>query len=174
MFKNVLVATDGSGTSEQAVEVAAGLAAACGAKLTIVHVAPHMVQLEDVERSAASSEFPPDVREEIKRVHDAVSGVELSIYAPVPAPQSAVDFMGNALLQHAEGKAKAAKAKDVSVVLGHGDAADEIADAAARSKADLIVIGSRGLSELGGLVMGSVSHKVMHLVDCPCMIVKGK
>jgi chaperonin GroEL len=38
--------------------------------------------------------------------------------------------------------------------------------------ADMIVMGRRGLSDLQGLLMGSVSHKVSHLADCACLTVK--
>jgi len=37
---------------------------------------------------------------------------------------------------------------------------------------DLVIIGSRGLSELKGLFLGSVSDRVSHLAKCPVLIVK--
>jgi nucleotide-binding universal stress UspA family protein len=37
---------------------------------------------------------------------------------------------------------------------------------------DHIVIGARGRGALTGLVLGSVSQKVVHLAHCPCTIVK--
>ena len=37
---------------------------------------------------------------------------------------------------------------------------------------DAIVIGSRGLSDIKGLFLGSVSHKVGHLAECTCITVK--
>jgi nucleotide-binding universal stress UspA family protein len=35
----------------------------------------------------------------------------------------------------------------------------------------LIVLGSRGLSDIQGLMFGSTSHKVTHLASCSCVTV---
>lgn len=53
-----------------------------------------------------------------------------------------------------------------------GNAADEIVQLAQAEGYDLIVLGSRGLSELAGLLVGSVSERVLHLAHCPVLIVK--
>jgi nucleotide-binding universal stress UspA family protein len=37
---------------------------------------------------------------------------------------------------------------------------------------DMIFLGSRGLGDAKGLLMGSVSHKVAHLAECTCVSVK--
>ena len=39
-------------------------------------------------------------------------------------------------------------------------------------KIDLIVMGSRGASNLEGLFLGSVAHQVLHKVQCPVFIIK--
>ncbi|WP_026259794.1 universal stress protein [Desulfobacter curvatus] len=39
-------------------------------------------------------------------------------------------------------------------------------------KIDLIVMGSRGVSNLEGLFLGSVAHQVLHKVECPVFIIK--
>lgn len=169
MFENIIVATDGSANSLRAVEVAAELSSACGAHLTIVHIASTYLSLEDAEETP---ELPPEVREEIKRIRDSLGGFEMSAFAPVPAPQSAIECIGNAVLERAADVARGKGATEISLVLGYGDSAEKIVAEAEKAAAGLIVIGTRGLSDLGGLVMGSVSHKVIHLAHCPCVTVK--
>jgi nucleotide-binding universal stress UspA family protein len=46
-----------------------------------------------------------------------------------------------------------------------------IVDAAERDGADLVVMGTRGLSGVRSALMGSVSHKVAQHVLCPVLIV---
>ncbi len=38
--------------------------------------------------------------------------------------------------------------------------------------ATLVVLGSRGLGTLGGLLLGSVAHKVLQLASCPVLVVR--
>ena len=49
---------------------------------------------------------------------------------------------------------------------------EEILRAAADEKADLIVLGSRGLSQVKAFLLGSVSDKVSHHAKCPILIVR--
>ena len=53
-----------------------------------------------------------------------------------------------------------------------GRAAQEIMDVAASEDAGLIVMGSRGMSDWQGLLIGSVAHKVVHLSSIPVLIVR--
>ena len=53
-----------------------------------------------------------------------------------------------------------------------GDPAGRILDTAKNGGADLIVLGSRGLTDVASLLLGSVSHKVLHLAPCACLMVK--
>jgi nucleotide-binding universal stress UspA family protein len=53
-----------------------------------------------------------------------------------------------------------------------GRAAQEIMDVAASEDAGLIVMGSRGMSDWQGLLIGSVAHKVLHLSSVPVLIIR--
>jgi nucleotide-binding universal stress UspA family protein len=54
----------------------------------------------------------------------------------------------------------------------YGYAAREIVAAARDHDVGIIVMGSRGRSDLAGLVFGSTAHKVIHLSDRPVLIVR--
>jgi len=54
----------------------------------------------------------------------------------------------------------------------YGQAGREIVDIARAHDADVIVMGSRGRSDLAGLVLGSTAHKVIHHSDRPVLVVR--
>ena len=57
------------------------------------------------------------------------------------------------------------------VMILEGDPAEMINDTARVLKCDLIVMGSRGLSNIVGLTLGSVSTKVLHSAQCMVLLV---
>lgn len=57
------------------------------------------------------------------------------------------------------------------VAVGH--TAKNIVDTAAGAGSDLIVMGSRGLSDMEGIFLGSVTHKVMQLSHVAVLVVRG-
>ena len=54
----------------------------------------------------------------------------------------------------------------------YGQAGREIVDVAHDHDAGVIVMGSRGRSDLAGLVLGSTAHRVIHLSDRPVRVVR--
>jgi len=61
---------------------------------------------------------------------------------------------------------------DVHTELIEGDPAEAIIDVAKTRNSDVIVMGSRGLGRLAGLVLGSTSQKVVSHAPCPVLIVR--
>ncbi len=53
-----------------------------------------------------------------------------------------------------------------------GTAGTNISEVARIEKADLIVMGSRGVTDFAGLFLGSVAHQVLHKAECPIFITK--
>ena len=78
---------------------------------------------------------------------------------------------GKSILAKSEEVVKAAAA-EYECRLVEGVPADEIVKIAHAEKVDLIVIGSRGLTEVRAFLLGSVSDKVSHHSKCPVLIVK--
>lgn len=56
--------------------------------------------------------------------------------------------------------------------LMEGPAGAMITDIAENEQCDLIILGSRGLSNIQGLIIGSVTHRVLHTAQCPVLVVK--
>ncbi|MBU5351802.1 universal stress protein [Paenibacillus silvae] len=74
------------------------------------------------------------------------------------------------LLHQAKSKLKSAGINPETVHL-KGDPAYEILNYARETQQQLIIIGSRGLMGVKGMMLGSVSHKVSQLSSCPVLIV---
>lgn len=52
-----------------------------------------------------------------------------------------------------------------------GNPAHQIAEAAREAEADLIVVGTRGQTALRGLLLGSVTQRLLHDAPCPVLVV---
>ncbi len=150
MVKIILVPTDGSEHADKAVAFAADIAQKYGAQVSLLHV------MSDL----GSGRVPEELRGLARLEHVEITERDIR--------QSAA----NELLRRAERRAREHGAARVESVIEHGDPTRRILDCAEAREADLIVMGSRGLGDLRGLLMGSVSHKVGHLAKCTCVTVR--
>jgi len=138
MFKNILLAVDGSKYSHRAIEYAKSLAECYEADLWLVHVFSHTSDLlgyQDFEK----------------------------LYAKRKGA-------GQAVLDNAQ-KILGSTTFKVHQELIEGSEAEAILKVAEKHQADLIVMGTRGFGAVKGLLVGSVSRKVIHLSTCPVMVV---
>ena len=176
MFRNIVLATDGSDHAAKAADAAADIAAQYGATLTLLTVVQKSLSLAAIEAMPQAKKFSASVKADMAQYRDAVQRTSRSsrsrTYDLVPAPYSAVQAVGDCILDAAEAEAKNKGVKKIKRVAVSGHPAEAIVAAAKKANADLIVLGTRGLSDIKGLVVGSVSHQVMHLATCPCLTVK--
>jgi nucleotide-binding universal stress UspA family protein len=175
MFKSILIATDGSQHAKKAAEAAASMAAVYDAALTIISVSQGSLTIDEIERSPRAMHLSKAALDDIKNLRAAFLSVALeggSTFITVPAPYSALMSFAENIIDEAEAVAKRAGVKKIERVSMTGNPADRILEQAEESKVDLIVMGTRGLSNLSGLLMGSVSHKVIQFAPCACMTVK--
>jgi nucleotide-binding universal stress UspA family protein len=84
------------------------------------------------------------------------------------APEAAT---GRVILEAGIEALRAAGIRHVARVV-FGDPAREVANYATANHCEAIVMGTRGLGTVGTLVLGSVAHKVLHLVRVPVTLVK--
>lgn len=59
-----------------------------------------------------------------------------------------------------------------ALIIKEGRAGDVIVKEADSGGYDLVVMGSRGLSDLGGMIMGSAAHRVLSASHCPVLIIR--
>jgi nucleotide-binding universal stress UspA family protein len=90
------------------------------------------------------------------------------------APERYVDAVRTAALQRVKQWRDKAIAQGVRAdgQIGAGAPASEIAALAAKIGADLIVIGTRGLSGLEHVLLGSVAERTIRIAPCPVLTVK--
>jgi len=148
----VMVATDHSRTARRAEEFVAQLATP-GQTLEVILLSVH-----------------PELPVTVSR--GAVADVYVGEGKLRPEEQSE----GEALLREAaENIRKTAAGAALTIVehlVGSSDVGAAIVREAERLGVEAIVIGTRGHSDLTSLLIGSTSHKVLHLAHCPVILVR--
>lgn len=145
MFQQILVPVDGSKNAVAALEKAVELCKLTGAKLTLLTVYRHHSMLEASFSMVRRED--PDNMDDIMRDH------------------------AKAVAEEAKAHAIALGAENPRAFVRNGWVARAIIAFAEEHEMDLIVIGSRGLGSLESYLLGSVSHKVTGMAQCPVLVV---
>ncbi|HEY2479076.1 MAG TPA: universal stress protein [Solirubrobacterales bacterium] len=146
MFTRIVVGTDGSDTAGEAVDQAIDLAKVTGATLGIVSAYQPVPKRRVQEEQEGA---PPDIQHEIGPREDV-----------------------NLVLDTAAAKARAAGVGDVTTHPVEGDPAEAILNVAEEIKADLIVVGNKGMTGARRYFLGSVPNNVSHHAPCSVIIVR--
>ena len=136
MVKNVLVAVDGSKASGKAVDFAIDLAGRLGGFMTILHVIDNSAYFS---RAMPATATPTHLVEPVEDYLRQVAGI---------------------FMQKIKKKCEQRGIKTKEVIRS-GHPVEEILKEAKKSKAGLVVMGSRGKGAIGS-VLGSVTFGVLH------------
>ena len=139
--RRILCPIDFSRHADLVVEWAAHLAEEHASELILLHAYHLPVEFQQLEGAYLPADFWESVKEEAQR--------SLRVW----------------------GDQLRAKGLDVEEIVREGYAASVIDEEAVQGKADLIVMGSRGLSGLKHLLVGSIAERVVQKAHCPVLTV---
>jgi nucleotide-binding universal stress UspA family protein len=145
MFSAIVVGTDGSETAGKAVARATELAAEFGARLLIVSA---FEPVSDSRLRDEAAKVPADLQWMINPREDVDATLDR-------AAEAAVE-----------------RGLDVETFARQGDPADAILDVAEEQRADLIVVGNKGMTGAKRFLLGSVPNKVSHHAPCSVLIIR--
>jgi nucleotide-binding universal stress UspA family protein len=139
MFKNILVAVDGSEHGRKAAQTAGGMARLTQADLWVV------VAYDPLPDYLGQPHLQAAISERIAYT-DQILAASLEALGEIPGP--------------------------IHKEVLEGPPAEAILSVAETRNVDLIIMGTRGLGRLAGLLIGSQSQKVVAQANCPVMLVR--
>jgi nucleotide-binding universal stress UspA family protein len=154
LFKQILVATDGSPYSEKALEHADQLACALGAKLIILNVA---VEIGQLPSGLGRAWMLTDIKKVQEQIDEYIEQLKVR---------------GQQVLDDSRQRCKS---ENVTTLLREGRhrlTSEMIREVADEKKADLIVVGTHGYTGLRKFLLGSVASEVAHKATQPVLLVR--
>jgi nucleotide-binding universal stress UspA family protein len=146
--RSVLVPVDFSESSGAAVRQAVRLARLWGARLDLLHVGETVPVPSFYDTGFLAYEYGPKFAE---HTAEQLRGLVDDVVAEAPGA-----------------------APEVAAHVGVGQAPSVIVEEAKRLRSDVVVMGTRGLSGLKHLLLGSVAERVLRTAPCPVLVVKSE
>lgn len=145
MYKRILVPVDGSEKAATAAIHGAELASKLGSELILFHVVPSLPPYVEPYPDRLGNIQQVIIDEFSRHGHDILAKVKDDLEP----------YRLNII-------------SDIAV----GHPAEEIVKKAKDMECDLVIMGSRGLGELKGYLLGSVSNRVIRHAACPVLVVR--
>ena len=99
------------------------------------------------------------------REYERYEGSDVDLGPPIPAEELVSDVL-------ARFRGKGIEARGEIRRVSSGSTPEQIVEVAQTADAELIVLGSRGMSEWKSLVLGGVANKVVQHATCPVLLVR--
>ncbi|CAN5458889.1 universal stress protein [soil metagenome] len=153
-MQKILIALDYDPSAEQIAEAGYALAKATNAQVVLIHVIADAIYYSGLEYSP-------------------VMGYT-GFGSPGMVPMVDINDLKMAATEFLEQTKKHLKDDTIQTVIGEGDCAEAILQAAKDLNADAIVIGSHSRGGLEKILMGSISEKVLHHTSIPLYMIPTK
>lgn len=144
MFRSILVPVDGSEHARKALLIAQRLVDPGTGKIHLLNVAEPPRADDVIGRATGASPMHMQPEDYENAARELLCGERDRAGLPEDVPE---------------------------IVVRTGEPAKVMLAEADRLRVDAVVMGSRGMSDWKGLMMGSVSHKVSHLANCTVLTV---
>ncbi len=147
----ILLAVDGSKYSRWAADVLLGLPLAQEPEIEIMHVVDVPTVTESLIAPAMAEKYRAGTAALVERRFEAAQRITAQV----------LERVGTRWMR-------------VGAIITRGRVADEIVARARKERADLIIVGARGLSNIERFLLGSVSQKIVTYAPCSVLVVKQK
>jgi len=150
----ILIATDGSPDAQEGVEFVKKIGFPTSTVLTLLHI----------------------VRKKVHQTAQLLTTDRAQLDEFMKLAEDLLQARGREGTKLLEATRKALSCPELKIVenLAFGHEAEEILKASQRIRADLVVMGSKGLTGLRRFLLGSVSHKVVRHAKCSVLVVRKK
>lgn len=159
----ILVPVDGSDHALKALNIACDMAERYDGRLALFHVLLKSRTPDEILKLIVAKKFGAQFEIALRGSADQVTGL---------VSPKMLKLIGEQILEEAGERVRRRGVRAEILAIDEGEPAACILNALARTEANTIVMGSRGVGESQGSSFGSVSNAVFSQADCTCISVK--